>query len=514
MRIFYSIFALILFLSSTYLAQEIKGFVFNDINNNQIFDKDEKGIEDILISNGHDFVKTDDAGFYKIPVTDGDIVFVVKPADYNTFVDENNIPRFYYIYKPTGSPALKFGGIKPTGAIPENVNFPLYKTTVNENLKILAFGDPQPGNNEDLDYMRDDIIAELVGTDADFVIALGDIVSDNLSLYPRYIDIMQRLGTTIYNVPGNHDQDYDAIDDNGALDTFKETFGPANYSFNVGDLHIVVLDNIQFFGVEKKSKYVESFNDEQLEWLKKDLSYVEKDKRIILTMHGPIWHSRAKEFSVQKTQEFLDILSDKENLLVLSGHYHTNDNLWLTSEHGWNGSKPLHNMICGAICGSWWSGPIDDRGIPVSDQRDGVPNGYMTFNFTGIDYTYKYKAARFDDSYQMKISLPKGKVPVDSTLGMKIFVNVFQADKNWKIEGSLDDKPFQLTQTLAKDPQAVELYDNDPDLWNSWIKPIETGHMYISEIDYTLSKGVHTITITAVDPFGEKYVENRVIEVE
>ena len=352
-----------------------------------------------------------------------------------------------------------------------------------------------------------------MGSDADFVIALGDIVSDNLSLYTRYNEIMKTIGIPIYNVPGNHDMDYDAKSDENALDTFKETFGPANYSFNVGDLHIVVLDNIIYYGEGKAGNYDASFNDQQLEWLKKDLSYVPNDKRVILTMHGPIYNYRAEKFSVNKTEDFLDVISDKENLLVLSGHYHTNENLWLTKENGWNGDRPLHNIICGAICGSWWRGPIDDRGLPVADQRDGVPNGHLVFNFDKINYTYKFKAARFPEDYQMKISLPKGNIKADSTSSLNIYVNVFNADNNWNVKCSLDNSPITLEATLEKDPQAVELYEKDPSVWAGWIKPVETGHLYKANIGKKLEKGIHKIIVTATDPFGEIYTATRLIEV-
>lgn len=503
---------LLLFAVTSY-AQIVKGIVYEDENNNQIFDRGESPIDNILLSNGHDFTQTNANGEYSLDVSDGDIVFVVKPADYNTYIDELNIPRFYYIYKPEGSPELKFGGIKPTGGIPESVNFPLYKTAKKDKIKFLAFGDPQPGSDKHLDFMRDDVISEVVGTDADFVIALGDIVSDNLSLYPRYNEIMKTIGVPIYNVPGNHDQDYDAKGDENALDTFKETFGPANYSFNVGYLHIVVLDNIIYHGENKPGNYDESFSEAQLEWLKKDLSYVSDNKRVILTMHGPIYNYNTEKFSVEKTEEFLDVISVRENLLVLSGHYHTNENLWLTKEHGWTGTKPLHNIICGAICGSWWRGPIDDRGLPVADQRDGAPNGHIIFNFDKIEYSYKFKAARFPEDYQMKIALPKGSIKADSTDSLNIYVNVFNADANWKIECTLDGESIKLSTTLEKDPQAVELYERDPSVWAGWIKPVPTGHLYKAPIGKKLDLGIHEITVMATDPFGEIYRATRLIEV-
>ena len=45
------------------------------------------------------------------------------------------------------------------------------------------FGDPQPRNQKEVDYMSHDVIEELVGTDASFGVTLGDITFDNLDLF-------------------------------------------------------------------------------------------------------------------------------------------------------------------------------------------------------------------------------------------------------------------------------------------------------------------------------------------
>ena len=39
---------------------------------------------------------------------------------------------------------------------------------------------------------------------------------------------------------------------------------------------------------EGKKKYVERFTEEQLEWLKKDLSYVPEGTTVFLNIHAPV----------------------------------------------------------------------------------------------------------------------------------------------------------------------------------------------------------------------------------
>jgi hypothetical protein len=48
-------------------------------------------------------------------------------------VDENNVAQFFYHHLPEGSPELKYGGIAPTGALPDKVNFPLAKSQLTQS---------------------------------------------------------------------------------------------------------------------------------------------------------------------------------------------------------------------------------------------------------------------------------------------------------------------------------------------------------------------------------------------
>ena len=49
-------------------------------------------------------MSTGKGGRYELPIDDDDIIFVIKPRGYMTPVDALNLPRFYYIHKPAGSP--------------------------------------------------------------------------------------------------------------------------------------------------------------------------------------------------------------------------------------------------------------------------------------------------------------------------------------------------------------------------------------------------------------------------
>ena len=96
-------------------ASHAEGFVFLDSNGNGMMDRGEPGIAGIPVSNQVDIVKTDANGKWSLPTTDDTIFFVIKPAGYDTPVNEHNLPQFYYVHKPAGSPDFKYPGVNPTG---------------------------------------------------------------------------------------------------------------------------------------------------------------------------------------------------------------------------------------------------------------------------------------------------------------------------------------------------------------------------------------------------------------
>ena len=159
-----------------------KGFVYNDINGNKTMDNNEPGIPNVYVSNGVEIVKTDKNGKYSISISDDAIIFVIKPRDWMTPVNELNLPQFYYIHKPYGSPEnFTFKGVNPTGPLPNNINFPLYAERGNSNFKMIVFGDPQPYNLEEVDFFSENIISELVGIKGvEFGMTMGDIVGETL----------------------------------------------------------------------------------------------------------------------------------------------------------------------------------------------------------------------------------------------------------------------------------------------------------------------------------------------
>src|SRR3546814_17955209 len=96
------------------------------------------------------------------------------------------------------------------------VDFPLRKSaTTGSDLDVLVFADPQPKSHTDIDHYRRDIVEPLRVTRAALGLTLGDIVDDDLSLYPDIKAVTSSLNVPWLPVAGNHHQATEATDNNG-----------------------------------------------------------------------------------------------------------------------------------------------------------------------------------------------------------------------------------------------------------------------------------------------------------
>lgn len=404
----------------------IRGTVFLDGNRNSSFDEGEAGVAGVLVSNGREVVVTDAEGAYELPAYSDMNLFVTKPSGYAVPLDETMVPQFAYVHKEEGSPDLRFGGIEPTGPLPEAVNFPLIvDESEDETFKALAFGDVQPYSNREVGYARDTVGAMLLNrdtSDVEFLIFQGDVMGDDLSLFPRFKEIIAQGGIPQYYVGGNHDIDFDATSDDDSFDTFRRVWGPEYYSFDVGNVHFVVLDNVRYpcNGVDDHAfcnpaaevTYNGVIAERQLEWLANNLSNVPEDKLIVFNAHIPFQSFVDADAQKHQTDNFsalVEILGDRP-ALGLAGHTHTTEQILPGEEfegfeaHTGVAPAPFHQIITGGVSGSWWAGDLDDQGIPHATQRLGSPRGFFELTFDGSDYDDLFVAFGRDDGAQMHAS--------------------------------------------------------------------------------------------------------------
>lgn len=515
----FSILALILLINSGVIAQTAKGTVFEDANKNLKLDKGEMGVPGVLVSNQKDVVITDDKGQFTMPIKGDAVIFITKPAGYQLPVNEANLPQFYYVHQPKGSPELKYGGVAPTGKLPKQINFPIFKVEESDTFDIIAISDPQTHNDDEINYLRDDVVAELVGTDAACAITLGDIMYDDLSHFDRYNRVMAQMGIPFFNVPGNHDENYDAPNDELSYETFKRHFGPNYYSFDYGKVHFIVLDDVEYLGKNAKGNphYRGRIVEKELAWLENDLKFVPKEKLIVVTMHIPIFSGEGTEPSINiiNRDALFKILAGRKNVLALAGHMHTLEHHFLDATLGWTGKNPIHQIICSAAAGAWWSGQKDERGIPVADQSDGTPNGYHVIQFKGNQYTQYFKAASRGRDFQMRFSSPAGIIQKSALDTTQIIVNIFDGSELSTVSCFIDDlPPLKMRHTKMLDPFTEITYAQQKDTMPSWLRAGTSTHIWTFPLPTDLKPGLHRVVVRTTDMYDKSHNAAQIFEVK
>lgn len=517
-KLFTSI-TLIFFFTSLYAQETAKGIVFEDLNGNGKKERNEPGIAGAGISNGKDVVQSNEKGEYSIAVENGDLVFVIKPSGYALPLNQFHFPQHYFIYKSEGSPSgLKYPGSAPTGKLPKSIDFGLKKQEESKNFTALVFGDPQPYNLTEVDYFYQSVVKEVEGVKGiPFGIALGDVVGDDLSLYPAYSEVISKTGIPWYHVMGNHDMNYDVEDDKLTDETFSAHFGPATYAFNYADAHILVLENILYPDPRDNSGYWGGFRKDQLDFVENSLKLVPKDKLIIVAMHIPLFEE-GDSFRDEDRERLFELLKPFPNNFSMSAHTHYQRQDLMGDSYGWKGEKPHHHYNAGTPSGDWYKGRLDEKGLPISTMRDGTPRGYAFLDIKGNQYQIRYKVPGKPADYQMDIFAPKvleqGK---RTTSG--IYVNFFMGTKentvryrinngNWSNMNYIEDyDPKYLIELFEWDTTEVLLDGKRPSL------PQKSTHLWRANIPNNLPVGNHQVEIEATDLFGNKHIGKTEIKV-
>lgn len=496
----------------------VTGIVFEDTNGNGIRDEGEPGVAGVMVSNQRDVVLTDSDGRYYLPIEDNMTIFVTKPAGYQFPLDENNLPQFYYHHYPQGSPDyLEYPGIEPSGTLPDSVDFALYQVEESENFTFMAMADPQPRTDYELDYFRDFVVAALPDDIAVLNIALGDLMFDLLELFPRYNEVMGRLNMPLYNAPGNHDLNFEAGADH-CWDTFKRYYGPEYFSFTYGKTHFMVLDTVEWDGKQTEqwwNDYGSSISPDQMTWIENNLKHIPDDHLLVFSAHIPLRRElySGNRHEVQNREEFFRLVEDREHLLFLAGHLHTNKYTFLGPEHGWHGQADFPHIVCGAVCGAWWSGPKNIDGIPAPLQPDGSPSGLFLFHVEGNQFTDVFYPLGLHPDYQMRISSPVGTLEVSELADTPIITNVFIGNERTSVVASLNGEEIPMERNIQPDPFFAKLLNDNRDLFKSWVGPHASTHIWRADMPEELEPGVYRLDIAATIHDGRVMTGSTVFEV-
>jgi len=497
------------------------GVVFHDRNANGVRDAFDFGVRGVAVSNGRDVVQTDWRGRYRIPVGDDTIVFVIKPGGWATPVDDNGLPRFYYIHKPGGSPTdLAYPGVAPTGPLPQQIDFPLYRKREPRSFRAILFADPQPYTLDELQLLDRDIIEELIGTEAAFGMTLGDLVGDDLSLFEPLNQAIGQIGIPWYNVIGNHDMNFHAETDLYSDETFERIYGPTTYAFAYGKVHFIILDDVIYDGRKDdagtEGPYRAEISQEQLEFVENYLQTVPRDRLVVVAMHIPF---EGPTYSVVNQRGLLEILNGRAHTVSLAGHTHYQESQFYGVEKGFEGPEPHHQLTAVTASGSWWLGEADEVGIPHATMRCGAPNGYSMLEFDGNRYSIRFKAARRPADHQMNIYAP-GAASAAAAAETEVLVNVFSGSERTRVEMRLGETGdwIPLKREPREDPQYLAAIERDL-LRNPrprfFLPPaIQSPHLWIGTLPANPPIGSHTIEVRATDMYGQVFHAHQLIRIE
>ena len=503
-----------------------------------------RGIEGVMVSNGEAVVRTDAEGRYSIAVEPGQSVFVIKPSGFALPVEPSTmLPRFAHVHFPEGTPAdlrFRFPGIAPTQALPASLDFTLTRVEEKPAFNAILFTDPQPESLAEVDYIRDDVVATVDGIDAAFGVTTGDVMFDDLSYYPRYNGIVGSIGLPWFNCPGNHDMNLEAPDDTRSRDTYIRTFGARNAAFQVGETTFFALDNVEYLGTDPArpngyGKYRGYFRDQELVFIRNVLSNVPRDRLVVFFFHIPLKTLAGTDprIAAVNTKAFLEAISTHPNTLSFSGHTHTSEH-WYFGENDGYAAGTHHHQVLAAVSGSWWSGPMDERGIPIALQSDGAPNGFHILSVDGARYTTTLVPARDPSRAQIRLvldnqlhrdvpevmrdyrpgSLLTGPILQDALPSTHLVANFFTGGPRSRLEMAIGRGNFApMTRVDRIDPFVTEVYARNEATKKPWVKPALSTHVWQAALPADLTRGSHRVRIRATDEYGRVHTAGMVLEV-
>lgn len=364
----------------------------------------EGGIAGVVVSDGVEVAVTDKDGIYQLKSDKKwGYVFISIPSGYEV-PSEGVLPQFFHL-------------LKASAEVAERQDFTLKKVSGQDTYKVFMLGDMHLADRTadlsqfsefttDLNNYRSAHPGEKM-----YAIALGDMTWDlywyaNNFAIPEYLNTINRQvkDLQIFHVIGNHDYDYKAFNDFDAEGKYIRLIAPVYYSFNIGKIHYVVLDDIDCEGYDGTTSrnYEKRISPAQLSWLAKDLSYVDKATPLVVAMHAQLYYPSVSDgfrmdHDAANTAQFLNLLKGYKVNFV-TGHTHMNFNV--TPESSVTQGQEFYEHNTGAICASWWWSDYLTPGVHVSP--DGTPGGYSIWDVSGTSLQWVYKATGASEDYQFR----------------------------------------------------------------------------------------------------------------
>lgn len=497
----------------------------------------------VSVSDGVNIVKTDAKGIYHLQSDKRfGTVFVSTPAGYQAMMMDSVRPEFW----------------KSTTAAPnrcERHDFELRKVA-DSRFGLVICTDSHFCNNKKVDDLRH--YAELMSPAFNATYAahsdipmltfnLGDITWDrwwyetgfSIESVPEFVSKCG-IKTPYFGVIGNHD--YDAAtpasersDIDGAM-RFRKTFGPTYYSMNVGDVHIVVLDNIiyknevrpdqkQHKGVVGSRNYDLYVDDVQLEWLRQNLQSVSHSTPIVICQHAPISvldHTGKPKYAYKKghTEPMLSLLKDFEWVRIFSGHKHQHHSFKLAEYPN------IVETNVASVAGELWKTP-NKSGRNICD--DGSDAGFLCCLFDGKEFSMEVKNAANGEVAPMRIydmNVVGKHYAANPALqhlcrlqtnqrdysqaeyADYVYINCWAWEDGSTLNVTENGKPLVVEKVMHSDPMAAE-WIHAPAVKNrtKGVKKINTYSLVDHMFRVHCSEPGSRVSVEFINPYGKTYLQ-------
>ena len=484
------------------------------------------GLPGVVVSDGVEVVKTDSKGVYQLKSKKyHGYVFVSTPSGYEP-LSNGILPKFHAMLKSNATTA-------------ERVDFQLKKADGQDNHRMLLLGDIHLAKRTDdqkqfAEFVKD-INATVSATSGKvYALTLGDMTWDlywlvNNYSYKEYLaDASAIKGLTVYHTIGNHDHSMYYTGDFDTVKDFKDNLGPTYYSFNIGKVHYVVLDDVECTNktatTDEKGNacYTREYNGrvvaDELAWLKKDLASVPNGTPLVVTMHIPLYNAKGSA-TLKDASALENVLKTYPQVHLVTAHTHTVYNTDRLSD------LHVYEHNAGSICGTWWWSAKETPGVHIG--QDGSPGGYTVMDVTGTDFKWQYKATGKGTDYQFVtydrngIHLTSAQYVPNSNGTYKfepsiwgsassaneVYVNVWNWDPSWTVEVTENGTPLTVSRLVSGEKDPLHLIAYTAKRINKNSKPtFETDKNY-HLFKVTASGPSTTLDIKVTDRFGNVYTE-------
>lgn len=491
-----------------------------------------KGLANVMVSDGVEVAQTDENGIYYLSSKkQTGYVFVSIPGNYEPVSKNGNLPIIYqYLNEEENTIEIK--------------DFELTRVN-NENHIVLSLADLHLANRtSDLSQFQNGFVKDANQIIANYEsqgkkvygLTLGDLTWDaywysNSFMLPQYIKQINAVNAPIFNVIGNHDNDPYIANDWNSENAFRRTLGPTYYSFNIGKVHYVVLDDTEYLnkgasiGVVGDREYNGKITEQQLAWLAKDLENISATTPVIVATHIQVHNAPSEKgtlptYRLSNADKLVSLLNKFNEVHILTGHTHVNYRVPR------DGKLMEHNTA--AVCATWWwTGNAGYAGNHISP--DGSPGGYGIWEMNGSEIKWQYKSIGYDQNYQFraydlnnvhitaatytpkanddfKALVPKyASTFATANKNNEVLINVWGYDPNWKISVTENGTALNVERVMSLDPLHIISYGMLR--LNVNVEPTfdatNTSHMFKVKANSATS----TLEIKVIDRFGKVYTE-------